>query len=168
MLFSRYREATMRGLKALLWTMILFPLLAPSPKVRAQVTINIGGPPPVCAYGYYSRPPYSCAPHGYYGSGYFYNGIFLGVGPWRHWGYSHGWGNQRYRSGGYGHSHRPPAPSYRPPARPGYRPPNNGGRPPSGGNGGRPPSGGGSGRPPSGGGSGRPPSGGGGGRPPKR
>ena len=34
------------------------------------------GPPPNCAYGYYGYYPYACAPYGYYGSDYFYNGVF--------------------------------------------------------------------------------------------
>ncbi|MGA8937850.1 MAG: hypothetical protein WB439_01675 [Acidobacteriaceae bacterium] len=63
---------------------------------QVSVGINIGGPPPTCAYGYYDYAPYSCAPEGYYGSGYFYNGVFLGVGPWAHWGYNHGWGHHRF------------------------------------------------------------------------
>jgi hypothetical protein len=73
-----------------------------APKANAQVSINIGGPPPVCPYGYYDYAPYSCAPVGFYGPGYFYNGIFLGVGPWRHWGYRHGWGSHRFVSAGGG------------------------------------------------------------------
>lgn len=71
-------------------------------KANAQVSINIGGPPPVCPYGYYDYAPYSCAPVGFYGPGYFYNGVFLGVGPWRHWGYRHGWGEHRFVSAGGG------------------------------------------------------------------
>ena len=73
-----------------------------APKANAQVSINIGGPPPVCPYGYYDYAPYSCAPVGFYGPGYFYNGIFLGVGPWRHWGYRHGWGGHRFVTAGGG------------------------------------------------------------------
>ena len=162
----------MRGLRVLLSTMILFPSLGLAPKASSQVTVVVGGPPPVCVYGYYSYPPYACAPYGFYGPGYFYNGIFLGVGPWRHWGYAHGWGNQRYHSGGYGpgHGYPPPPPGHRPPPLPhggGGHPPNGGGGHPPNGGGGRPPSGGGGGRPPSGGGGSRPPSGGGGGRPPR-
>jgi hypothetical protein len=92
----------MRRRTTLLWATTLLLPLTLLPTARAQVSITIGGPPPVCAYGYYSYAPYACAPYGFYGPGYFYNGIFLGVGPWRHWGYSHGWGNQRYHAGGYG------------------------------------------------------------------
>ena len=164
---SEIPEAIMRGLRMLLWTMLLLPLLTLVPPANAQITVIVGGPPPVCVYGYYSHPPYTCAPYGYYGPGYFYNNIFLGVGPWRHWGYANGWGNQRYRHGGYGHGHPPPPPPPRP--RPEYRPPptvyppprpDHGGKPPTSGIG-RPPNGGG--RPPNGGG---PPPSGGGGRPP--
>jgi hypothetical protein len=94
----------MRGLKALLCTTVL-ALLAPlalAPTAQAQVVISIGGPPPVCPYGYYDYAPYACAPVGFYGPGYFYNGIFLGVGPWYQWGYHHGWGSHRFvdRGGG--------------------------------------------------------------------
>ncbi|MEO8870910.1 MAG: hypothetical protein ABI357_08765 [Granulicella sp.] len=73
-----------------------------APKAEAQISIGIGGPPPVCRYGYYDYAPYRCAPSGYYGSGYFYNGTFLGVGPWSNWGYGHGWGSHRFvgRGGG--------------------------------------------------------------------
>src|SRR5215469_14155867 len=44
------------------------------------------GPPPVCPYGYYSYYPYACAPYGYYAPEYFYNGFFVGAGPWFGWG----------------------------------------------------------------------------------
>ena len=54
------------------------------------------GPPPDCPYGYYDYPPYACAPAGYWGPEYFYNGIFIGVGPWWGWGYRHGWGGHRF------------------------------------------------------------------------
>ncbi len=54
---------------------------------------------PACPYGYYDYSPYSCADQGFYGPGYFYNGVFLGVGPWYGWGYNHGWGDHRF----YGH-----------------------------------------------------------------
>src|SRR5208282_2437897 len=105
----------------------LFASLALVPTVNAQIAISIN--PPVCSYGYYEYAPYACAPYGFYGPGYFYNGIFLGVGPWRHWGYTHGWGNQRYHSGGYGPKHPPPPPPHRPPPPPSHRPP----PPPNGG-----------------------------------
>ena len=36
---------------------------------------------------------------GFYGPGYFYNGIFLGMGPWAGWGYGHGWGSHRFVDG---------------------------------------------------------------------
>ena len=91
----------MRGFKALLCTTALLAPLALVPTVNAQVSINIGVPP-VCSYGYYGYAPYACAPVGYYGPGYFYNGIFLGMGPWSNWGYSHGWGGHRFSSGGGG------------------------------------------------------------------
>lgn len=42
---------------------------------------------------------------GFYGSGYFYNGIFLSMGPWADWGYSHGWGGPRFGGDGGGSYH---------------------------------------------------------------
>jgi len=53
---------------------------------RAQVSfgVNIGGPAPVCPYGYYDYSPYSCAPYGYYGPEWFHSGVFIGAGPWYH------------------------------------------------------------------------------------
>ena len=110
----------MRMFKALLCSAALLAsvtLLAPigmTPTANAQVSIGIGigGPPPVCPYGYYDYAPYACAPGGFYGPGYFYNGIFLGVGPWYQWGYRHGWGDHRFigsRGGRYfgdGRGHR--------------------------------------------------------------
>jgi hypothetical protein len=67
----------------------------------AQVVVGIGIQP-VCSYGYYDYAPYGCAPVGFYGPGYFYNGIFLGMGPWAGWGYGHGWGDHRFTGGGGG------------------------------------------------------------------
>lgn len=109
-------NALRRGVFALVCAAILIPFLASGPKANAQVSFNvqIGTPPPVCPYGYYDFPPYPCAPPGFYGPGYFYNGIFLGVGPWANWGYEHGWGTYRFvgpRGGAYypgywrGHPH---------------------------------------------------------------
>jgi hypothetical protein len=81
-------------------TTILLATMAIVPSVNAQVVIGIN--PPVCAYGYYDYSPYGCAPMGFYGPGYFYNGVFLGVGPWASWGYGHGWGDHRFSGGGGG------------------------------------------------------------------
>jgi len=92
----------MRGLIGLLFTTALLAPLALAPEANAQIAISIGGPPPICSYGYYGYAPYSCAPVGYYGSGYFYNGIFLGMGPWAGWGYNHGWGGHRFVNAGGG------------------------------------------------------------------
>jgi hypothetical protein len=79
-------------------------LLAPGalvPTASAQVSVSIGVQP-VCSYGYYNYAPYGCAPSGFYGPGYFYNGVFLGVGPWANWGYGHGWGEHRFNGAGGG------------------------------------------------------------------
>jgi hypothetical protein len=103
----------MRGFKSLLCAAALLLPLALAPKANAQISVTIGGPPPVCPYGYYGYAPYACAPAGYYGPGYFYNGIFLGVGPWAYWGYRHGWGGHRYRGPGGGRYHYGPAYRYR-------------------------------------------------------
>ncbi len=97
----------MRGLKALIGTTALLAGLAMTPAAKAQVVIGIGIQP-VCSYGYYGYAPYACAPMGYYGSGYFYNGIFLGMGPWGGWGYSHGWGSHRFVNEGGGNYHGGP------------------------------------------------------------
>src|SRR5271154_7341726 len=96
------RGSHMRGLTGLLCTTALLAPLALAPKANAQIAISIGGPPPISSYGYYGYAPYSCAPVGYYGSGYFYNGIFLGMGPWSGWGYNHGWGGHRFVAAGGG------------------------------------------------------------------
>ncbi|WP_174243120.1 hypothetical protein [Granulicella sp. L60] len=105
----------MRVLKALLCSIAILLIWASIPNANAQVVVSVGGPPPSCPYGYYNYAPYSCVPQGFYGPNYFYNGIFLGVGPWYHWGYNHGWGSRRfvpaggrgygggYRGGSYGH-----------------------------------------------------------------
>src|SRR3984957_179330 len=82
-------------------TMLLAPLGFVPTTVSAQVVLGVGISPPICPYGYYNYRPYGCAPSGFYGPGYFYNGVFLGVGPWANWGYGHGWGEHRF-SGGRG------------------------------------------------------------------
>src|SRR6202023_3655323 len=75
--------------------------------------------PPICSYGYYSYYPYACAPYGYYGPQWFSGGVFIGAGPWYHWGWRHdgywgrgygreGWGYGRgreYARGGYDHGY---------------------------------------------------------------
>ena len=71
-------------------------LLAPTNRVQAQVTVQIG-PPPVCPYGYFDYPPYACAPYGYYGPQWFVNGLFIGAGPWFHGApHFHGYVNNRF------------------------------------------------------------------------
>jgi hypothetical protein len=91
----------MRG-PVLAGTTTLLAALAFVPTAGAQIVIDVGvNPPPVCSYGYHNYAPYGCAPSGFYGPGYFYNGVFLGVGPWANWGYGHGWGEHRF-SGGRG------------------------------------------------------------------
>lgn len=60
--------------------------LAAAAPATAQVSfgVNIGGPAPVCPYGYYGFAPYNCAPYGYYGPEWFNGGAFIGAGPWYH------------------------------------------------------------------------------------
>lgn len=92
--------------------LVCFAALAPKADAQVSFHVQIGTPPPVCPYGYYDYSPYACAPAGFYGPGYFYNGIFLGVGPWAYWGYRHGWGPHRFYAPGGGHyfyypDHRP-------------------------------------------------------------
>jgi hypothetical protein len=101
------RGSNMRGLKVLISTTVLLAGLAVAPASQGQVFVNIGVQP-VCSYGYYGYAPYACAPVGYYGPGYFYNGIFLGMGPWGGWGYSHGWGGHRFVNEGGGSYHGGP------------------------------------------------------------
>jgi hypothetical protein len=114
MSFWEFRKGLqMRYLKLL---PLLGLLLLAAPSAHAQrIVVGVGvgpgyyGPAPVCAYGYYDYYPYACAPYGYYGPSWFYNGVFIGAGPWRHGfygrpgfygrgGYGSGWG---YRGGGY-------------------------------------------------------------------
>ena len=103
---------------------LLAVLTVPMAYSQAQVSVGVGigvGPayvagPPVCAYGYYNYYPYACAPYGYYGPQYFVDGVFVGVGPWYHWGHpawfwnrgSYGWRHEAREHGygrgwGYGH-----------------------------------------------------------------
>jgi hypothetical protein len=97
----------MRGIRFLIGTAALLAGLAIAPAAQSQLVVNIGVQP-TCSYGYYGYAPYACAPYGYYGPGYFYNGIFLGMGPWGGWGYSHGWGSHRFVNEGGGNYHGGP------------------------------------------------------------
>jgi len=87
-----------------------------TPSANAQVRVGVGigvapayggyygqyydpyyeayGPPPDCVYGYYPYSPYACAPYGYWGPDYFYDGVFVGVGPWFGWGFGPGFRGQ--------------------------------------------------------------------------
>jgi hypothetical protein len=87
----------MRYLK---YVALLAVLMVPLGYLQAQVRVGAGvavGPgfvaaePPVCAYGYYPYYPYACAPYGYYAPTFFVNGVFIGAGPWYHWGHPAGW-----------------------------------------------------------------------------
>ncbi len=61
---------------------VLVPAAAPDAQAQVSFGISVGGPAPVCPYGYYDYAPYNCSPYGYYGPEWFNNGIFFGAGPW--------------------------------------------------------------------------------------
>ena len=93
-----------------LLTVLMVPLAYSQAQVRVGVAIGpVGvavGPgyvagPPACAYGYYDYYPYGCAPYGYYGPQYFVDGIFVGVGPWYHWGHPAWFWNRGYVGRGW-------------------------------------------------------------------
>jgi hypothetical protein len=92
----------MRYLK---YVALLAVLMLPLAYSQAQVSVGIGvGPgygPPVCSYGYYDYYPYACAPYGYYGPDYFVDGVFVGIGPWYHWGHPSAFWNRGYASRGW-------------------------------------------------------------------
>jgi len=108
----------MRYLK---YVALLAILMVPFAYSQAQVRVGIGvgvapgyvAGPPVCSYGYYDYYPYACAPYGYYGPNYFVGGVFIGAGPWYHWGHPAwfwnrgwygrpGWGRGYYGRPGFG------------------------------------------------------------------
>jgi hypothetical protein len=77
----------MRYLKLLAVPMVAVALLTTAGSVapaQISVGIGIGGPAPICPYGYFDYAPYDCAPYGYYGPDWFANGLFIGAGPWFH------------------------------------------------------------------------------------
>src|SRR5271163_1603944 len=92
---------------------LLAVLMLPVAYSQAQVRVGVGigvGPgyiaagPPVCAYGYYDYAPYACAPYGFYGPNYFVGGLFIGAGPWYHWGHPAAfWGRGGWGRPGWGH-----------------------------------------------------------------
>lgn len=92
-------------MKYLKYMALLAVLMVPLAYSQAQVSVGVGigvGPgyvaagPPVCTYGYYNYYPYACAPYGYYGPNYFVDGIFIGAGPWYHWGHPAYFWNRAY------------------------------------------------------------------------
>ena len=90
----------MRYLK---YVALLAVLMVPLAYSQAQVSVGIGvaAGPPACSYGYYNYYPYACAPYGYYGPSYFVNGIFIGAGPWYHWGHPAWFWNRGYYGRGW-------------------------------------------------------------------
>jgi hypothetical protein len=99
----------MKNVRLVLLAMLLIVPFAAT--AHSQVAVGIGvGPavvaapyaygPPACDWGYYAYYPYSCAPYGYYGPTWFAGGVFIGAGPWYHY----GWGHYGYGyHGGYGY-----------------------------------------------------------------
>ena len=95
----------MRHLKYLaMLAVLMMPLKYSQAQVRVGIGIGVApayvAGPPVCAYGYYDYYPYACAPYGFYGPSYFVDGIFIGAGPWYHWGHpawfwGRGWDHDR-------------------------------------------------------------------------
>jgi len=93
---------------------LLTVLMVPLAYSQAQVGFRVGvavGPgyvagPPVCAYGYYYYYPYTCAPYGYYGPNYFVDGVFIGAGPWYHWGHPGWFWNRGYVGRGWDRDER--------------------------------------------------------------
>ena len=75
----------MINMKSALLTLAAISCLLLTPSLSAQVAIGVNiGPAPVCPYGYFADPPYTCAPYGYYGPEWFVGGVFIGAGPWFH------------------------------------------------------------------------------------
>ena len=112
---SKMRYAKILGFVAVLAIALMIPAASTQAQVRVgvavgPVAVGVGpayvGAPPVCAYGYYSYPPYACAPYGYYGPDWFVGGVFIGAGPWYHgyWGHPGYWGHSGFygRPGFYG------------------------------------------------------------------
>ena len=158
-------EIEMRGLKVLfLATVIVLLPFAAMQHANAQVVVGTPGygagygdgygyAQPACSYGYYNYAPYACAPYGYYGANWFYNGLFIGIGPWAGWGYygrgyyggwgRGGWGYRGgygYGRGGYGYGRGGYGGGY---GHGGYPGGGHGGYPGGGGHGGYPGGGGG-------------------------
>ena len=97
---------------AILGVMTMLPLTYSQAQVRFGVGVGVGpgyvAGPPVCAYGYYPYYPYACAPYGYYGPSYFVGGVFIGAGPWYHWGHpAEFWNRGVYGRAGWGWAGRP-------------------------------------------------------------
>lgn len=92
----------MRYLKYVaLLTVLMIPMAYSQAQVRVGIGIGVGpgyvvAGPPACSYGYYNYYPYACAPYGYYGPQYFVDGVFIGTGPWYHWGHPAEFWNRGY------------------------------------------------------------------------
>src|SRR6202012_1699686 len=96
------RRVVMRYIRlSLIALLLIVPFTAVSATAHAQVAVGVGvGPdvvaapyaygPPDCQWGYYAYYPYACAPYGYYGPDWFAGGLFIGAGPWYHWGFGRG------------------------------------------------------------------------------
>jgi len=91
---------------------LLAILVLPAAYSHAQVSIGVQiGPsygiynaPPVCEWGFYPDYPFGCAPYGYWGPEYFADGVFIGVGPWYNFYYTHpGFYRRYYVNRGFGY-----------------------------------------------------------------
>jgi hypothetical protein len=82
MLVSRFSVSRILASFAVAAAMLGATTVAPAAQV--SIGVNIGGPAPICPYGYFDYAPYDCAPYGYYGPDWFVGGVFLGAGPWFH------------------------------------------------------------------------------------
>src|SRR5580700_6544436 len=64
---------------------IVFAALSFVRPAQSQVAVGVNiGVAPVCPYGYFDYAPYGCAPYGYHGPDWLFDGVFIGVGPWFH------------------------------------------------------------------------------------
>lgn len=91
--------------------LVFSSLFVISQPINAQVSVGVGiqspmvdyGPAPVCHWGYFPYYPWDCSPEGFYDDSWFYEGIFIGAGPWFVW---HPWYHRpREFYGGYFRAH---------------------------------------------------------------
>lgn len=89
------RRFQVRYSKYLALLVAIFALSAVHSQAQVSIGVQIGptygiyNAPPVCEYGFYPTYPFGCAPYGYWGPSYFVNGVFIGVGPWNNFYFTH-------------------------------------------------------------------------------